>query len=270
MEVLAHSDFEIVNRAFSKQSEHYDSDDFKNPILTEWRNQVYAHLNKYLKPASIILELNSGTGIDAIRLAELGHFVHATDVAAGMINQIRKKVAKRALLNIFCTQLSFEKLDQLGIEPVDYIFSNFGGLNCTEDLTKVTRHFPSLLKPGGFVTLVIMPPVCLWEWFWIFKGHGKKAFRRLNKSGAIAHLEGEHFQTFYYSVREIKKALGDNFRLIACEGLGSLSPPPSKIEFAIQHPRFYTLLRRVDRFFSRIFPFNRWADHTIATFQKIK
>jgi len=266
MEVL-HSDFEIVNRAFSKQSEHYDIDDLKNPILTKWRNQVYAHIKKFLKPTSTILELNSGTGIDAIHFAKQGHFIHATDVAEGMISQLRKKIAKRALLNIFCTQLSFEKLDQLSIEPVDYIFSNFGGLNCTDDLTKVTQHFSSLLKPGGYVTLVIMPPVCLWEWLWIFKGHGKKAFRRFNKNGITAHLEGEYFTTYYYGMHDVKKALGKNFTLISAEGLGALSPPPSKEGFVYQYPRVYKILRRIDKRVRKSFPFNRWADHIIVTFQ---
>ena len=56
------------------------------------REQVYAHVNNYLKPGSSILELNAGTGIDAVHFASLGHRVHATDLSSGMIKQIRDKM----------------------------------------------------------------------------------------------------------------------------------------------------------------------------------
>lgn len=260
--------YDTVGLAFSKQSEHYDTDDCNNPILMEWRNQVYNHVSNHLKPNDSILELNAGTGIDAIHFAERGHSIHATDLSAGMLTQLRKKITERSLTNIICTQLSFEELDKLSIAPVDYIFSNFGGLNCTDDLSKVTRLLPALLKPGGFVTFVIMPPVCLWEWLWFFKGHGRKAFRRLNKNGVTARLEGEFFSTYYHTLGDIKNALGKNFRLIASEGLGALSPPPSKGEFVVNYPRLYNFLRRIDKKMRYSFPFNRWADHIVVTFQK--
>jgi len=61
--------FAAVDRAFSKQSLHYDEEDRTNHILIDMREQVYAHVNNYLKPGSSILELNAGTGIDAVHFA---------------------------------------------------------------------------------------------------------------------------------------------------------------------------------------------------------
>src|SRR3954463_5975746 len=69
--VDAHEHLTSVQKAFSKQASHYDEDDFSNRILLDWRDKVYAHVNPFLKPCSSILELNAGTGIDAL------HFVHA-------------------------------------------------------------------------------------------------------------------------------------------------------------------------------------------------
>lgn len=258
--------YEIINRAFSKQAVHYDADDAANPILSAWRQQVYTHVTKFLNPASFILELNAGTGIDAVHFAKQGHRVHAIDIAEGMLAQLQRKSVG---LSLTSQRLSFEELHFLSVDSVDYVFSNFGGLNCTDDLSKVTRYLPFIVKPGGFVTFVIMPPVSLWEWLWIFKGHGKKAFRRLNKNGVQAHLEGEYFQTYYHSVNAIKKAVGNKFRMMACEGLGVFSPPPSKPEFVSKHSIVYQLLTGVDKIFRHHFPFNRWADHTIITFQYI-
>ena len=258
--------YEIINRAFSKQAVHYDADDAVNPILTAWRQQVYTHVDKFLKPSSFMLELNAGTGIDAVRFAKQGHRIHAIDIAEGMLAQLQKKAAG---LPVTSQRLSFEELHFLSVDTVDYVFSNFGGLNCTNDLTKVTRYLPFIVKPGGFVTLVIMPPVSLWEWLWIFKGHGKKAFRRLSKHGVKAHLEGEYFQTYYHGVSAIEKAVGRKFRMVACEGLGVFSPPPSKPDFVSKNPLAYKVLTALDKSVRNLFPFNRWADHTIVTFQHI-
>lgn len=263
------TEYEEVNRAFSKQASHYDEDDAVNPILTDWRQQVYDHADRFLKPQSLILELNAGTGIDATYFARTGHRVHAIDIADGMVEQLQKKVNLYPS-QLTCQQLSFEELNKLFIQPVDFIFSNFGGLNCTNDLRKVTQYAPSLLKPGGYLTWVIMPPVSPWEMLWFFKGYGTKAFRRLNKKGNRAHLEGEYFQTYYHSVSDIKKALGPRFQLRACEGLGILSPPPASLQFVAQHPRLYRVMRSADKLIRNVFPFNRCADHVILTFQRIK
>lgn len=257
-----------INRAFTRQAEHYDANDAANPILVHWRQQVYQHVNRFLKPNSSILEINSGTGIDALHFVRQGHTVHATDLSDGMVKQVQEKIDRYALHKTFsCQQCSFEQLDRVEKRNFDHIFSNFGGLNCVDDLSKVTRHFPSLLKPGGHATLVIMPPVCPWEWMWLFRGHGKKAFRRLNQNGVKAHVEGEHFMTYYHSVGNIKKAMDRKFMLLTVKSLGIISPPPSKQEFAIKHPRLFKSLFSLDHALGGVFPFNRSGDHIMITFR---
>ncbi len=257
-----------VNRAFSKQSFIYDSDDKINQVLQDIRQQVYRHVSVFMKESSEVLELNSGTGIDALHFVQEGHRVHATDLSDGMIAQIQKKILDHRLQDrLTYQQLSYDQLQRLTGQKFDYIFSNFGGLNCIDDLSKVTMNLPSILIPGGFVTWVIMPPICLWELFWVFKGHGKQAFRRLHKNGVMAHLEGEYFKTYYYSLSQIKEALGTQFKFIKSEGLCALSPPPSRGDFPAKYPRLYPSLRKLDQSVRHYYPFNRWADHIIVTFQ---
>lgn len=257
-----------VNHAFSKRSLAYDSDDKVNPVLQDMRQQVYRHVSVFLKKESKILELNSGTGIDAIHFVQQGHHVHATDLSDGMIAQIEKKIVDHHLRDRFTSQqLSYDQLQQLEGRKFDYLFSNFGGLNCIDDLSKVTMSLPAILNSGGFVTWVIMPPICLWELLWVFKGHGKQAFRRLHKNGVMAHLEGEYFKTYYHSLSQIKEAFGHQFKFIKAEGLCALSPPPSRGDFPVKHPRLYQSFRTIDSLLRTSFPFNRWADHIIVTFQ---
>jgi len=242
-----HSD--SVNRAFSAQSVHYDDDDQSNYVIQDLRKQVYQHVAPFMKPASKILELNAGTGIDAKYFTQQGHSVLATDLSDGMILELRKK-------KLESKQLSYDRIDEIG-DKFDYIFSNFGGLNCIDDLGKVTTHLPKVLKPKGLVTFVIMPKVCPWEL-------ASLTLRRLKPGCVMAHIDGQYFRTWYFSFNDIKRAFGNKFELIEIEGLAALSPPPHKTNLK---PRTYRFLRRLDKTLNKTFPFNRWADHLIVTFR---
>lgn len=231
------------------------------------RRQVYAHTKKYLKPKSRILELNAGTGIDAVNFVRDGHTVHATDLASGMVEQINRKIVSLSLSPFLsCQQLSYVDLDQIRERGFDFIFSNFGGLNCINDLRQVTRHFPNLLRDGGFITLVIMPVACPWEIAGLVR-HGKKALRRFRAQGVLAHLEGNYFQTYYHSLSAIKAAFDARFTFISSEGLASVSAQPHNFDFASKHPLIDKVLTSLDARVRNHFPFNRWADHLIVTFQ---
>jgi ubiquinone/menaquinone biosynthesis C-methylase UbiE len=268
MEQAVDQEFASVSRAFSKQSLHYDEHDARNPILLSWRKQVYAHVGRFMKPDSRILELNAGTGTDAVHFVNLGHTVHCIDISEGMIRQIEDKRVHRHLeAKITCEVCSYGSLEKIK-GPFDFVFSNFGGLNCIDKLEKVTVQIPALLKTSGFVTWVIMPPVSLWELAWLLKGQRKNALRRFQKDGTTAHLEGEYFKTYYHSLNTIVKAFGNGFELVAVEGLGAISPPPSEIHFPSSHPGIYKVMRGLDKACRGHFPFNRWADHIIVTFQK--
>ncbi len=254
--------------AFSKQAPHFDADESSNSILKEWRQQIYDHVDQYLKPGDRILELNAGTGIDALRFAKNNYAVHATDLSQGMIVEIEKKVIQHKLKQFTFEQCSFHKIDKINSAKFDYVFSNFGGLNCCSDLTSVTKLLPGLINPNSYVTWVIMPPICLWELLWVFKGK-KAAFRRLKRNGTVAHLEGEYFKTYYHSLQNIKKSFGPKFKLIKTEGLGALSPPPASDSFAVKHKTINRWLNYLDKKARNSFPFNQWADHIIVTFKYI-
>lgn len=236
-----------VNLAFSAQSAHYDSDDQSNYVIQDLRKQVYSHVERFIKPKSRILELNAGTGIDAQYFSSKGHSVLATDLSDGMITELKKK-------NLEIRQISYDSIDQID-EKFDYVFSNFGGLNCIDDLHKVTKHLPGVLHKESYVTFVIMPRVCPWE-------IAATNFRRFKKGGVMAHIDGHYFHTWYHSLSDIKNAFADDFGFIESEGLAALSPPPHKTDLS-----FYRTMRRIDHLFNRSFPFNRWADHIIVTFR---
>jgi ubiquinone/menaquinone biosynthesis C-methylase UbiE len=260
---------ELVNAAFSKQAPTYDAHDSANPILIDLRRQVYEHVEKYLKPQSHILELNAGTGIDAVHFVKGGHTVHATDLSDGMIAEIQKKVFEKGLHSrLLYEQLSYTRVDQVRSEKkFDYVFSNFGGLNCISDLKIVTSKIESILTPGAYVTFVIMPKVYLWELGRIFIGDFKQGMRRLRKNGVQANVDGKHFRTYYHSLEDIKKSFSAPFKFIASEALAALTPAPHRSNFPVSNPKLYAALKWIDRKVRYSFPFNRCADHLIVTFR---
>jgi len=72
-----------------------------------------------------------------------------------LIKKIKQTNLDRKITHELCSFTELENLRQPG--PYDHIFSNFAGLNCTNELEKVLNSFSFLLKPGGLVTLVLMP-----------------------------------------------------------------------------------------------------------------
>src|SRR5512145_2108841 len=127
---------ETIAEAFSRTAETYDSFAEDHPHLTRMRNKVYAHVMRYVPSGERILELNAGTGTDAVQLAQRGYTVHATDIAPGMLNRLREKVDRLGLhARVTMEERSFLSLDDAQGAPFDAVFSDLGGLNCVPDLT---------------------------------------------------------------------------------------------------------------------------------------
>jgi ubiquinone/menaquinone biosynthesis C-methylase UbiE len=259
--------------AFSKQALIFDAYDAGNTIIHYKRKRVREHVLRYLRPGSSILELNAGTGEDALFFARQGHTVHATDIAVGMQGKLREKVKAQDLTDSITTEIcSFTALDTLKRKgPYDLIFSNFAGLNCTSDLDKVLRSFAPLVKPGGQVTLVILPTFSLWETMLLFRGRFRTAFRRLlyRRKGAPAHVEGVHFRCWYYSPAFVTRILREEqFELLGCEGLCTIVPPSYIEHFPERHSHLYNFLRRLEDKVKEKWPWRAMGDYYIISFVK--
>ncbi|MEO6633859.1 MAG: hypothetical protein ABIN13_19100, partial [Mucilaginibacter sp.] len=165
---------------------------------------------------------------------------------------------------------SYTQLYQLkNTGPYDHIFSSFAGLNCTDELDRVLSSFNELLKPGGTVTLVILPKFCLWETLLVFKGKFRTALRRFfSSNGARAHIEGVYFKCWYYNPSFIIKRLKDNFNLIGLEGLCTIVPPSYIEGFAENHPKAYQFLKNKEDQLKSTWPWKSIGDYYIISFKK--
>lgn len=257
--------------AFSKQSGIFDELYSANPIIQYKRWRVRSHVEKWLPANSHILELNAGTGEDAIYFAQQGHTVHATDISTGMQQQLKHKVQQAGLNNKISTEIcSFTQLSQLENKGLyDLIFSNFAGLNCTGDLDKVMDSFLPLLKPGGMVTMVVMPPFCMWETLLALRGNFKNAFRRFkSKNGVLANVEGVQFLCWYYKPSYIINHLKKDYTLLGLEGLCSAVPPSYFENFPIKHPSLYKRLEAFENRHKRRWPLTVTGDYFIISLKK--
>lgn len=261
----------LAAAAFDKQSEIFDQFYGKDAVIAYKRDRVRNHLVQYLQPGSSVLELNCGTGEDAIFLAQYGCNVHATDIAPAMLRRLQQKVEALSLHGtITSEECSFNQLYKLkNVGPFDHVFSNFAGLNCTADLDKVLVSFSQLLKPGGKVTIVILPRFCLWESLLVFKGKFRTAFRRhFSSRGREAHIEGIYFRCWYYNPSYIRNCLKEDFIHLSTEGLCTIVPPSYIKGFADHYPRLFGLLVRLENWLRHSWPWKYIGDYYIISFVK--
>jgi ubiquinone/menaquinone biosynthesis C-methylase UbiE len=260
-----------VSGAFSSQSVVFDELTNSNAMEVEYRNIIRAHVQQFILPGEYMLELNCGTGLDAVFFAGKGLNVHATDNAPGMLEQLKQKVASQHLeSSITYERCSFNQLSlkQNPVTQFDHVFSDYGGLNCAEDIRSVIRQLDPYLKPGGMAHLVFIAPICLWEWATVFKGKYRFAFRRLTKKGLRSHLEGHYFRTYYYSPASIRKAFGKKYALMQLRSMGCFMPPTFNDYFPARHPRIFKLLKQTELALNATWPFNRTGDLFIISVKK--
>ena len=263
---------QLAAEAFSRQAGVFDEQYAGDTIIQYKRKRVRTHVEQYLpRTGAHILELNAGTGEDALYFASKGHYVHATDIAIGMQERLREKVEQanmsHRVTTAVCSFTDLAQLQQRG--PYDLVFSNFAGLNCTDRLDAVLQELSPLLKPGGLITLVILPKFCLWETLLVFKGKFKTATRRLfSSNGVLSHVEGAYFKCWYYSPGYIMRRLKKDFELERIEGLCTLVPPSYMEQFAEKHPRVYASLVEKENRWRGKWPWRVIGDYYIITMRK--
>ena len=258
--------FSTIAEAFSRTAEKYDAFALNHPHLTRLRSKVYDHVTRWFPPGARVLELNAGTGIDAIALAQRGYHVHATDIAPGMLQRLQGKVKEAGLEGqVTAQQCSFTELAGVQGAPFDAIFSDLGGLNCVPNLAPIIADLPKLLRPGGVVTWVLMPPVCLWEMAELLRGNPRLAFRRLAPAGTRSHLEGLHFPVYYFTPKQVISWFGASYDVLALEGLSVITPTAESKNLAIRLPRLYRSLSWLDDRLSTRAPWWGWGDFFILS-----
>ncbi len=258
---------ENIIKGFSKIAIQYEELDRTSSLINWMRNRVRTHLLKHLNPNSRLLEINCGSGIDAVFLAKKGYRVHATDIAEGMVMYVKSKIILENLNSFLsCETLPFNQLNQIKNNSYNQLFSNFGGLNCSNlnELEAIFDSFKYLLLPNGRITLVIMPKICIWEMLSFFKGN-KKAFRRFKKEGVLANIEGLKVRTYYHSKKQIKQLLSKDYEEFKIENICFFGPTGNRIHYPKKNPLLFKTWGVLDNLTNRIPFLQGFGDYYIIS-----
>ncbi|HRH02125.1 MAG TPA: class I SAM-dependent methyltransferase [Bacteroidia bacterium] len=266
---------DTTHSQFDVSAPNYDAEFTTSAIGKMQREQVYFALqvNKLVKSKSKILEINCGTGEDAIWLANHGHSVLATDASEEMIRVAKQKASGLNKLDLQFQQAEFSALNtKYGTQKFDLIFSNFGGLNCVNKTVfkQLMDDFYSLLNPDGKLIFVIMGRKCFWErMYFLFKGNNKKAFRRMSQSAISAELgNGAKQNTFYFSPSEIRSIAEPNFKLLSTKPIGLFVPPSYLNKFFLNKKYLLLFLFQMEKLFSPFSFLSDYADHYLIYLKK--
>jgi SAM-dependent methyltransferase len=243
-------------------------------LFAHQRRRTHARLRAWLPARSRVLEIGCGTGIDTEFLARRGIEVVACDpssemqrltmrrtVAAGLGDRVR--VLDSGLRNVPAL------LDGRDGPGFDAVVSNFGALNCIEDLAPLGVIAAMHLRPGGSMLLCVMGRYCLWEMaYFAATGRAETAGRR-HRQAALVPVAGIAVPTYYHGIPDLHRALGGDMTLTNVSGIGVLSPPPY---LEPRWQRVPALLRVVmtgaDRVVAGWPVLNRCGDHVLTRWVK--
>lgn len=261
------------------------------------RQAVWSKMAEVFRPGNRVLEINCGTGVDAVFLARMGVEVLALDSSTGMLAVARERIEQECVHDrVTVQQKAIEQLDELEAEaPFDGVLSNFGGLNCVGNLAKFAEDLARVVKPGGSVLLCLMGPWCLWEIaYYLFSLQPRKAFRRTSSRRVTVPL-GKHtghrqhrlgrpacsaglpvaasarlVQVHYPSVRHLAGVLAPSFRVRSYQAVG-LVVPPSYIESLIANrPKMLKFLSIIDSRIADWRALRNFGDHYLVHLERLQ
>lgn len=257
--------------AFDSLAPSYDELFTRSLIGRAQRNAVWDVFAEIFTKGNRILELNCGTGEDAIFLSRRGASVLACDASGEMVNVARHRILLESLDDkVKIEQLPTEHLDTLSRFPqFDGVFSNFSGLNCVADLVTMAPLLAQLVKPGAPIVFCLCTRFCLFEIIW-FLLHGKprKAFRRTS-GRTVAQLGGYQVQVQYPTVRKLSQIFSDGFKLRFFRGVGIFVPPSYTESWARRYPQILDALELIDRLVCDLPGLRVIGDHFLVCFERV-
>lgn len=264
---------QIYSAPFDAVASRYDETFTLSRIGRAQRASVWHELEQAFHLGDRVLEIGCGTGVDACFLAERGIRVLASDSSSQMISVTTRKIQDQGLQNLIEPRLL--RAEDVGDLPANQVFdgalSNFGALNCVEDLGQLVRDLAKVLRPGATALLCWMGSCCAWEIVWhLMHGNTGKAFRRLQKDGITARIaDGAMVRVYYPSLKALARTFAPEFQLKSVRGIGVAVPPSYLEPWAQRHPELLQFCERADSQLGRCPGIRALADHMLLRFQRV-
>ncbi|QNI33761.1 methyltransferase domain-containing protein [Alloacidobacterium dinghuense] len=256
--------------AFDTLATHYD-DLFTFTIIGRAQREiVWNRAASTFLPGDHVLEINCGTGEDAIFLAQRGIRITACDASEQMVRHARA----RHQLEVPHSPISFqvlptERIHELPEQHFDGVLSNFSGLNCVEDLHGVSRDLARIVRPGAKLLLCLSTRFCLWEALhYTLKGNFRKAIRRWGGK-SLASFERHPFFVYYPTLASLRKSFSPEFRLRSITGIGITTPPSYLEGWISEHTRLLAAMKKVDKLLCDLPFFRSIGDHVLLSMERV-
>jgi SAM-dependent methyltransferase len=236
--------------AFDSVAADYDGARGNNALIQDMRREMWRWLDLSFAAGSRLIDIGCGTGLDAVRMAGLGHQVTATDWSPQMVQRTCDRAASAQLqARVQAIAVGAQELGRLeGAGSYDGAYSNLGPLNCAPDLAEVSRACARLLKPGGALVFSVIGRICPWEIsHYLRRGQWARVKLRFARSFVPVGMNHHTIWTHYYTPREFYRSFRQQFALTHLRGLCVFAPPPYLTWVRERHPRWHDRLWRVDR-----------------------
>jgi ubiquinone/menaquinone biosynthesis C-methylase UbiE len=260
---------------FDRMAAGYDAAWTNTPIGRAQRDLVWREVDPLFQAGERILDIGCGTGEDALHFTARGVTVYATDASPAMVQVACER-------GVYATVCNAEELGRIG-RIFDGAISNFGALNCVEDLPAVARSLARLVRPGDGVAICMLGRFCAWETLYYaarlqfgkacrrwrgrvpFGGHPPSDLRgRLTSAGCqparrMTSCPTDEITVHYPAASEIQAAFQKDFKLLRWTGIGLLVPP-SYVKLPATVVR---VLAACDRVLARLPLLRAMADHRL-------
>jgi len=175
-------------------------------------NEITWHYIKSVLPRNkddaLILDAGGGTGLWAIKTAELGYKVVMTDIADNMLEMARKKIADEELTNkITILNCDIIDMSQFDNEQFDLSLAEGDTVSYCSDPEKAISELARVTKPGGHVTVSVDNKL---NWVAIYYKQGKieQAEELLRTGMAQMQVKSGHgfdwFPAYMFTVQELE------------------------------------------------------------------
>lgn len=252
---------------FDELARDYDAE-FSHTVLGGLlRGRTHAEMLRFFKPGDRLLEINCGTGEDAVFLAQQGIAVTATDASMAMTRCAQTKIDRQGLNDrVAVRHCRFDELDSALEDQrgFDGVISNFGGINCSTDLKALAAALSLRVKSEGRLFLCIMGRVVPWEWLYL-GCRGKFARVRQRLSG---RMPWRGMEIRYYTPAEVIDCFSPYCDPVRLCGLGFLLPPSFAKSLVARHPGFFQLLNRWETRLQSLGPIPYLSDHYMLTLKR--